>query len=154
MYIGVFGQLNEPNDIERRAGEKDVHISCEIFIFEERVPFWRINGIDYVKCNLPQPYVQTPSGLEIKTVTRDMDGTSFQCLLPSQNDLSIKATRIGVLTVTGNGKLWTFLSPIDNCGVLYVAIITDPAAMVKSVHDKQKVGGLNPCLPKQFFLDH
>ena len=52
--------------------------------------------------------------------------------------------------------LWTFLSPIEKpyyCGVLQVAIITDPAGtMVESVHDKQMVGGSNPCLPKQFFL--
>ena len=53
-------------------------------------------------------------------------------------------------------ELWTFLSPIVKpyyCGVLYVAIITDPAGtMVESVHDKQKVVGSNPYLSKQFFF--
>ena len=96
---------NEPSDIERREGEKGVRISCEIFTFEERIPFWRINGIDYTSCNLPPPYMQTSSGLEIGIVTRDMDGTTFQCLLPSQNDLSVQVTSTGRFTVIGNGKL-------------------------------------------------
>ena len=103
---GAFAQ-EEPSDIERREGERSVRFSCEIYVFAERVPFWRINGVDYISCNLPPPYMQTPSGLEIQTVTRDMDGTTFQCLLPSQNDLSVQASRIGVLTVTGNGRFYT-----------------------------------------------
>ena len=50
-----------------------------------------------------------------------------------------------------------FVSPIEKpyyCGVLYVAILTsDPAATtVESLHVKQKIVGLNPCLPKHFFL--
>ena len=89
----------------RGEGEKGIHVSCEIYAFNEQVPFWRINDVDYISCNLPPPYTQTPSGLEIDIATRDMDGTTFQCLLLSQDDLSVQKSHIGVLTVTrGSGR--------------------------------------------------
>ena len=112
MHIGyVCSQETEnPTDISRDEGEEAVRIPCELVFssIQNRMIFWRINGIDYTINNLPSIYTQTLSGLRIERVTLAMNGTSFQCLLPTDNDLAVQASSIGVLTVipqTGNGIL-------------------------------------------------
>ena len=77
-----------------------MYIPCENFALRGRTPFWRINGVDYIVSNLPPAYTHSLFGLRINVITRDLDGTSFQCLLPSENSFSVQLSTIGILTVT------------------------------------------------------
>ena len=100
--------LQQPRNITRTEGETSVIISCEIFAFQDRVVIWRINGVDHTRITFPSQYTQTASGLTINQITRELDGTSYQCLLPLNNDLSVEESNVGFLKVTlsnMNGKV-------------------------------------------------
>lgn len=94
--------FEDPEDQLVTEGDTNIRIPCESFAQRTdnpRVTIWRVNGIDYTISDLPPQYTQTFSSLRIDRIARDLDGTSFQCLLPSDDDLSVEESPIGIITV-------------------------------------------------------
>ena len=71
----------------------------------QATPFWKINGTTYYYSGVPPPLVVSKSGREIyiPLVLLSLNGTSFQCFIPSSSEAGLFSSSIGVLTVIPNG---------------------------------------------------
>ena len=78
-------------------------IPCRTCQNENRTLLWRINGVDYTESDLPVFYIPSPSGLLIGPVDVSMNGTTFQCILPTENASPMQTSCLGVLTVNLTG---------------------------------------------------
>lgn len=91
-----------PRNITRGEGTGDVTIPCQLHALDA-TPFWKINSTIYYYSDMPPPFEVSTSGREvgITAVDLSLNGTSFQCFIPSVNGLITSS--IGILTVIDNG---------------------------------------------------
>ena len=54
--------------------------------------------------DIPSPYMVHHRSIEIPFVDSSLNGTSFQCFIPSSSGDSLMSSTIGVLTVREKGK--------------------------------------------------
>lgn len=98
--------------IDRREGEKNVPINCGLSS-GAKAQIWKINDTLYDMLSLPpliEPYL--PSGIEIKTVERSINQTTFQCLVPSGDGINVKAdSEIATLNVSKKRKTAKYTLP-------------------------------------------
>ena len=80
-------------------GARYFFIACKTCENESRSLIWQINGTNYTELDLPVFYIPSPSGLFIDHVDLSMNGTTFQCILPTENDSIMQISSLGVLTV-------------------------------------------------------
>ena len=94
-----------PENIETVEGANHIPILCQSF--PAATPFWKINDTTYYFSDVPPPFEVSNNGREIyiPLVTLPLNGTSFQCFVPSSSEAgSLFSSSIGVLTVTPSGK--------------------------------------------------
>lgn len=93
-----------PRNITRGEGTEDELILCHSFPVQA-TSFWKISGIVYYYSDLPPPFVVSKSGrdIAIPVVDSTLNGTSFQCFVPSSSGVELISSTVGVLTVTENG---------------------------------------------------
>lgn len=96
-------------NISRNGGETDVHIPCLLNPQQEAISFWKINDTIYYHMDVPSPFMVVQNGriIEISLVDSFLNGTSFQCFIPSSSGDSLIGSTIGVLTVRENSKSCT-----------------------------------------------
>jgi hypothetical protein len=94
-----------PRSIRRCEGERDVFIPCP-FDVGFMPPYWRINDAFYYITQLPFPFIPSisPSGLIIRYIHRDLNGTSLQCFTTQyeRGDLKVSNSSKGILAVLFN----------------------------------------------------
>ena len=89
--------------LERPEGLRNVIIDCP-FISSQATPVWIIRGVAYYITRLPPQYVALSNGdLQITLVDSSVNQTTFQCIVPFENEELI--SDITLLYVTENGKL-------------------------------------------------
>lgn len=91
-----FGPMN----ITRRENETDVFIPCPFS--GPHTPVWKINNIYYQISELPTHSVEVVPfafGLLIPIVKSKMNGTTFQCFVPSGHPYTLHPSSIGRLLV-------------------------------------------------------
>ena len=93
-----------PENIMTVEGANHIPILCQSFPVQA-TPFWKINSTIYYYSDVPPPFVVSNSGREIyiPLVVLSLNGTSFQCFIPSSSEAGLFSSSIGVLTVTPNG---------------------------------------------------
>ena len=94
-----------------KEGDLDVFIDCP---FDgPATPFWRIDDVYYDITQVPSPYVALlkPSGLNIRLVIRELDGTTLQCVVPRMGAEGPFESVITLLTVH-NSSDGRFLSAL------------------------------------------
>ena len=105
LYI-EYGQTSGPRNISQTEGATDVLIPCH-FHPAYATPFWKINDKVYYFSDVPPPFIASSSGrdISIPLVDSSLNGTSFQCFVPSSSGNDLMGSSVGILTVTENGKL-------------------------------------------------
>ena len=94
-----------PENRVTMEGANHVPILCQSFP-AQATPFWKVNGTTYYFSDVPPPFEVSNSGREIyiPLVTLSLNGTSFQCFIPSSSEAGgLFNSSIGVLTVTPSG---------------------------------------------------
>lgn len=93
-----------PGNITAVEGANHIPILCQLFR-AQATPFWKINGNTYYYSDVPQPFVVSKSGREvyIPLAVLSLNGTSFQCFIPSSSGSGLFSSSIGILTVITNG---------------------------------------------------
>ena len=93
-----------PENITRVEGSNRIIIRCQSYPVQT-TPFWKVNGTIYYYSDVPPPFEVSKSGRELKIplVVLSLNGTSFQCFIPSSSGDGLFSSSIGVLTVTDNG---------------------------------------------------
>ena len=68
---------------------------------------WVINGTHYEAFNLPENMFPVSFGLLLSYVESNLNGTTFQCIVPSDSGMVYSKSTIGTLTVeeAPQGKL-------------------------------------------------
>ena len=94
-----------PKNITRTSGTNNELMRCQTYPVDA-TPFWKINGIIYYYSDVPPPFVSSKSGrdIEIPIVDLSLNGSSFQCFIPSSSGSDLISSSIGVLTVLDNGR--------------------------------------------------
>lgn len=87
-----------PSRILRTVNETNVFIPCPYS--GRHNPVWIINSVEYELFNVPHPYEPTPYGLLIPLISKEMNGTTFQCLVSSHDILSSSVGTIIVHTMS------------------------------------------------------
>lgn len=102
-FIGVCGVYSQRSVVlERPEGLQNVIIDCPFT--SQATPVWIIGGIAYYITRLPPQYIALPNGdLEITLVDSSVNQTTFQCIIPFENEELL--SDITLLYVTENGKL-------------------------------------------------
>ena len=89
-----------PRNVTRAEGTENIHIPCQSYP-PQATPFWKINGTIYYYSDVPPPFVVSKSGREITipVVDSTLNGTSFQCFIPSSTGDELIVSTVGVITV-------------------------------------------------------
>ena len=88
-----------PVNFTRDEGSTNDLINCPF-----SAPMWRINLTLQEPLSLRPPLTSVMSSINIDLVTMSLNDTTFQCFIPSGNDLDVYESSIGTLTVTRKGK--------------------------------------------------
>ncbi len=91
-----------PENITRVEGEQNIQVDCPFSL--TGVPIWRINDSLIDLLSIEPPLVATTFGITISLVTRNIDQTRFQCFALTGSGLQVRASDVGTLTVTKQGK--------------------------------------------------
>ena len=104
LYV-EYGQTFGPRNITRTEGAADVVIACQ-FHPAYATPFWEINDKVYYFSDVPPPLMTSSNGRDIfiPIVDTSLNGTSFQCFVPSSSGNDLIGSSVGVLTVIETGK--------------------------------------------------
>ena len=89
-----------PRNITRSEGTNDVTVSCQSYPLQA-TPFWKINNTTYYFSDVPLPFVASQSGrsINIPTIDLSLNGTFFQCFIPSSSGNDLISSSIGVLLI-------------------------------------------------------
>ena len=90
-----------PRNITRAEGTEDIDIPCQSYL-SQATPFWKINSTIYYYSDVPPPFKASNSGRQILIPVLDsiLNGTSFQCFIPSSTRDELIGSTVGVITVT------------------------------------------------------
>lgn len=93
-----------PRDITRTEGDNQVVIPCQSHRVQA-TPFWKINDTIYYYSDVPPPFIASRNGRDIiiPVVGSTLNGTSFQCFVPSSSGYGLISSSTGLLTVITNG---------------------------------------------------
>ena len=99
----------QSRNITRLEGTEDEIILCQSYSVQA-TPFWKINNTIYYYSDVPPPFRASKNGRDIVTpiVDSTLNGTSFQCFIPSSSGDDLISSSIGVLIVTENGIILLF----------------------------------------------
>lgn len=86
-----------PSILIRSELERDVFIPCPYS--SPSLPTWIINGVHYESLQVPEEYISSPFGLLIKSVTVQLNETTFQCLSPTGHNYRLQESSVGKLIV-------------------------------------------------------
>ena len=89
-----------PMDITRRENERNVAIPCPFS--GPHVPLWKINDAFYEISMLPADFFPNWHGLLIPIVTRQLNGTTFQCFAPTDSPYQLLSSSEGKLLVAAD----------------------------------------------------
>lgn len=81
----------------RRQNDRNEFIPCPFS--GPYSPVWKINEVSYESFTVPQEYIPFPHGLLIPTISQDMNGTTFQCLVLTGHKSELQLSTIGTLYV-------------------------------------------------------
>lgn len=118
-----------PRDITRAEREIDVYVPCPFA--GPYSPSWKINNIVYEAFNLPERFIPASYGLLITVIEKDMDGTTFQCLVYTGVNYTIQYSSIGKLTVVKTKDIMSAdckfknINMTSNNSALYIIILHD-----------------------------
>ena len=96
-----------PTNITRTEGELNVFIPCPLSGYI--LPIWKINGYVYEVYQLPDPYTPAYGGIYVTVVSRDLNGTTFQCYTQGENGYKLDVSPLGILTVIPTGESLPFV---------------------------------------------
>ena len=131
-----------PTNITRSEGERNVFIPCPLSGLV--LPIWKINGYFYELYQLPEQYTPAYGGVYIQIISRQLNGTTFQCFTQNGNAYILEASSIGILTVVFFDTIDTKYRKQDTC--LLTTCTNDPF-----------FSGIIPRLPfenEYLYLDH
>ena len=89
-----------PSNILRGENETNVFIPCPYL--GPYNPVWTINGIDYEVFSIPNLYKAARYGLLIEMISKEMNGTTFQCHVSTgqvEGNMNLLSSSIGTLIV-------------------------------------------------------
>ena len=97
----TIGQVIYP----RTEGVKNDIIPCLVFGQLQATPFWKINDKIYYYSDLPLP-LRSVNGkhVTISTIDSSLNGTTFQCFVPSSSGI-VLTTNFIVVIVRLNGTV-------------------------------------------------
>ena len=100
-------QILTVNNTTRSEGGNEVTIPCLATHEPQATPFWKINDTIYYYSDVPWPLISSPDGttITIPVVDLFMNGTSFQCFIPTSSGDGLISSSVGTLTVTENGNI-------------------------------------------------
>ena len=127
-----------PTNITRSEGEYNVFVPCPLSGLV--LPVWNINGYFYDLYQLPEQYTPAYGGIYIQVVSRELNGTKFQCYTLSESGYILAASSVGILTVIFTG-----------------IIITQKQYKVVALYHSFSMTGIVPRLPVEnsyLYLDH
>ena len=99
------GESFGPRNLKTFEGSNEVTIPCATYSVQA-TPFWKINDIIYYFSDIPHPFTTSQSGrtITIPVVDLSMNGTSFQCFIPTSSGHGLISGSVTTLTVMENGK--------------------------------------------------
>ena len=99
------GQCVGPRNITRDEGQTDITIPCGLNT-GQATPFWKISGFLYYPSDVPLPFIASQNGrfISIPVVSLSMNGTSFQCFIPTSFGHGLISSSTGTLTVKRSGR--------------------------------------------------
>ena len=102
------GQCVGPSNITRNEGQTDIAIPCGLNT-GQATPFWKINSSFYYPSDVPPPFIASLGGriISIPVIYLCMNGTSFQCFVPTSSGRGLISSSTGTLTVRETGKIIT-----------------------------------------------
>ena len=94
-----------PRNITRDEGQTSFTIPCGLGT-GPATPFWKINGFLYYPSDVPLPFIASLGGrfISIPVVYLSMNGTSFQCFIPTYSGHGLMSSSTGTLTVRKRGR--------------------------------------------------
>ena len=88
-----------PSHILWKENATTVFISCPFL--GEHSPVWATNGQLYSLLDVPAQYKPCTYGLLIPLVMKEINGTTFQCIVPTkQKEISLLSSSVGMLFVS------------------------------------------------------
>ena len=95
-YASTLTKVIGPSNILRKENATNVLIPCPFS--GEYNPVWAIDGQYYALINVPVQYKPCSYGLLIPLVKKEMNGTTFQCIIPGPVN-QVFSSSIGMLIV-------------------------------------------------------
>lgn len=82
-------------------------------------PYWNISGVIYSYRTIPDEFIYELDYLFIQSVSSNLNGSTFQCLIIADSNSKIYRSSIGTLSVISrivpsNGKKYNYLAIIYN----------------------------------------
>ena len=117
-------QILTVNNTTRSEGGNEVTIPCLASHEPQATPFWKINDTIYYYSDVPWPLISSPDGttITIPVVDLSMNGTSFQCFIPTSSGDGLISSSVGILTVTENGNI-SRLYPFKSLLLMYMTFL-------------------------------